>query len=191
MTVPRRVYVNAPVVLAFAGLALLALALDRITGGWTTVHLFCVYRAPLTDPLTYVRLLGHVLGHSGWAHFIGNMLLLLVVGPSVEERYGGRALAAAIAVTAVVTGLVQMLFFPGVALMGASGVVFLLIVLSSFAGARGDGIPLTVLLVAVLYLGGEVLDAVTQRDQVSQLTHILGGLCGLGFGFAWSREKRR
>ena len=37
----------------------------------------------------FVRLFGHVLGHAGWDHFIGNMLLFLVIAPSLEERYGG------------------------------------------------------------------------------------------------------
>ena len=43
----------------------------------------------LADPLFFVRLFGHVLGHAGWDHFIGNMLLFLVIAPPLEERYGG------------------------------------------------------------------------------------------------------
>ena len=83
-----RIQYNAPVVLTFALIALGALGLDLLTGGWSTLHLFRVYRAPLTDPLTYVRMVGHVLGHSGYAHYLGNMMLLLVVGPPLEEKYG-------------------------------------------------------------------------------------------------------
>lgn len=30
-----------------------------------------------------------MLGHAGWDHFIGNMLLFLVIAPPLEERYGG------------------------------------------------------------------------------------------------------
>ena len=63
-----RIQYNSPVVLSFALLSLLALLLGQLTGGWTTRALFSVYRAPLTDPLTYVRMVGHVLGHSGYAH---------------------------------------------------------------------------------------------------------------------------
>ena len=40
------------------------------------------------------------------------------------------------------------------------------------------------ILVAVFYLGGEWLDAVTVQDNVSHLTHIVGGLCGAILGFA-------
>ena len=115
---------NAPVVLSFAILSLLVLVLDSATGGASTARLFCVYRAPLTDPLTYVRFFTHVLGHSGYSHYMSNMLLLLLVGPGLEEKYGSRNLLATIAVTAFATGLVQFLLFPHSALLGASGVVF-------------------------------------------------------------------
>lgn len=184
-----RIQYNSPVVLTFALISLGALGLDVLTNGWTTMHLFCVYRAPLTDPLTYVRMVGHVLGHSGYAHYMGNMMLLLVVGPPLEEKYGSKRLLSCILITALVSGLVQFLFFPGVALLGASGIVFMMIVLSSLAGMRNGAIPLTLILVAVLYLGGEVVTAVTAQDDVSQLTHVVGGLCGGALGFAMSRSR--
>ena len=31
-----------------------------------------------------------MLGHAGWDHFIGNMLLFLVIAPPLEELYGSR-----------------------------------------------------------------------------------------------------
>ena len=92
-------------------------------------------------------------------------------------------------VTALISGLVQCLLFPGTALLGASGIVFMLIVLSSLAGAESGSIPLTLILVAVLYLGGEVVTAVTAQDNVSQLTHVVGGVCGAGLG-RWMRRSR-
>ena len=90
-------------ILTFFLLSLLVLFLDDWTGGWTTMHLFCVYRSSLKDPLFYIRLFGHVLGHAGWEHFLNNMLLLLVVGPPMEEKYGSKALLGGIVFTALVT----------------------------------------------------------------------------------------
>ena len=184
-----RVQYNAPVVLTFAFLSLAVLALDRLTGGVSTLRLFCVYRAPLTDPLTYVRMVGHVLGHAGWSHYLGNMMLLLVVGPPLEEKYGSRRLLVRILITALVSGLVQFFFFPGTALLGASGIVFMMILLSSLSGLRNGAIPLTLVLVVLLYLGGELADALSAQDGVSHLTHIVGGLCGGVLGF-WMRRRR-
>lgn len=183
-----RIQYNSPVVLTFALISLGALLLGWATDGWTTTRLFLVYRAPLTDPLTYVRMVAHVLGHSGYAHYMGNMMLLLVVGPPLEEKYGSRKLLFCILVTALVSGLVQFFFFPSVALLGASGIVFMMIVLSSLAGMKEGAIPLTLILVAALYLGGEAVDAATVQDSVSHLTHIVGGLCGAALGFGMSKR---
>lgn len=182
---------NSPVILTFALLSLLALALGRLTHGWTTQNLFCVYRSSLTDLLTYPRFLLHVLGHGDFAAYCANIVIMLAVGPTVEERFGGKRLLLAIVVTALVTGLILWFFFPTTALMGASGVVFMLIVLASFAGVRGGVIPLTLILVLALYLGGEIVQAVTGTAGLQQLTHIAGGVVGVIFGFLSSRGGRR
>ena len=184
----KRLSYDSPLILSFAFLSLAVLLLDRLTGGRAVSLLFCVYRSPLSEPLTWPRFVLHVLGHSGWEHYIGNMLMLLVVGPPCEARYGSGRLGLAMLATALVSGLVQFIFFPGVALLGASGIVFMMIVLSSLAGMRNGAIPLTLILVVVLYLGGEVVDSVTVQDNVSHLTHIVGGLCGAALGFSMSRQ---
>lgn len=182
---------NSPVILTFALLSLLALALGKLTGGWTTQNLFCVYRSPLPDLLTYPRFFLHVLGNPDFAACCTNIVIMLAVGPMAEERFGSKRLLLAIAVTALVTGLVLWFFFPNAALMGASGVVFMLIVLASFAGVRGGTIPLTLILVLALYLGGEIVQAVTGEAGLQQLTHIAGGVVGVIFGFWSSRGKRK
>ena len=99
---------NAPVILSFALLSLIALLLGNWTNGAATTQYFSVYRSSLADPLTYVRFFGHVLGHSGY----------------------------------------------------------------------------------VFYLGGEIMDGLFKQDNVSQIAHIVGGLCGLVFGFTVRRGRR-
>jgi len=76
------------VILTFFLLSMLVLLADGWTNGWSTMNLFCVSRSSWRDPLGYIRLFGHVLGHANWEHFLNNMLLLLVVGPPMEEKYG-------------------------------------------------------------------------------------------------------
>ena len=181
---------NAPVILTFALLSLLALLLGNWTNGAATHQYFSVYRSSLSDPLTYVRFIGHVLGHADYEHYMGNMLLLLLVGPGLEEKYGSGTMVWMILVTALVTGLVHFVFFPGSALLGASGVVFMMIVLSSFTAMRRGEIPVTMILVVIFYLGGEIMDGLFKKDNISQITHIVGGLCGLIFGFTVRRGRR-
>ena len=95
---------NAPATLTFALLALGALILGQTFGSAVTTKYFCVYRASLADPLTYLRFFTHVLGHADYSHYMGNMLLLLLVGPPLEEKYGWKKMVWFMAVTALVTG---------------------------------------------------------------------------------------
>lgn len=132
---------NSPVILAFTIACFIVLLVDKITGGVSTNALFSVYRSSLLSPLTYFRFFGHVLGHAGWEHFIGNIMLILVVGPLLEEKYGSANILFVILATALVTGIVNFIFFPYTQLLGASGVVFALILLSSFAGFEEGKIP--------------------------------------------------
>ena len=179
-----RLQYNSPVVLSFALLSFGVLLLGLLTGGRSNTLLFSVYRSSLLDPLTWPRFFLHVLGHASFTHYISNMMLILVVGPPLEEKYGGRALLWAIAVTALISGLVHWLFFPGSALLGASGIVFMMIVMSSLAGMKDGRIPITLILVLLLYVGGEIVDGVVLSDNVSQLTHIIGGICGAFLGLS-------
>ena len=76
-----RISFNSPVVLSFTLICLAAYLLNCLTNGKSNLLLFEVYRSPLTNPLTYVRMFTHVFGHASWSHLINNMTLLLVIGP--------------------------------------------------------------------------------------------------------------
>ncbi len=180
---------NSPVTLTFVFLSFLAVVLGIATKNVSTTMLFCTYPSSLTDPLTYVRLFGHVLGHADWGHYAGNMVLFLVLGPLLEEKYGSKALLQMFAITAVISGLIYMVFYPDAALLGASGIVFMMIVLSSAAGMQNRKIPLTLILVVIVYLGGELTNSLGPSDGIAHVAHIAGGLCGAVFGFTW--DKRR
>lgn len=188
MTLLKKIKYNSPVTMTFTILALIATILGIATKGDITALLFETYRASFKDLLMYVRLFTHVLGHSGWNHYASNMLLFLVVGPIVEERYGSKNFLEMIALTALCTGIVNNIFFPHTALLGASGIVFMCIILSSAGSIKDGEIPITFLLVFVIYVGREIISAVTVKDQVSQLTHIIGGLLGALYGIFYAKE---
>lgn len=186
----RGISYNSPVILTFAGISFCILLLNKLTGGWVNVHLFSVYRCSLKDPLAYVRFFGHVLGHADLSHYVGNMLTLLLVGPALEEKHGSRPLIWCILLTALVTGLIQFIFFPSTALLGASGIVFMMIVMSSCTCVREGEIPMTLILVLVLYLGDQVLAGLTAADSISQMGHIIGGISGAILGMRLGRKRR-
>lgn len=181
---------NSPVTLTFALISLTALLLGIITKGFTTKLLFSIYRSSWMNPLSYIRLFGHVLGHANWRHFSGNMVLFLVLGPMLEEKYGSKTFLNMILITSLVSGMVYILLYPYHILLGASGIVFMMIVLSSAAGMAEGKIPITLLLVVIIYLGGEAVSGIGPSDGIAHVAHILGGICGAGFGLLGVKKKK-
>ena len=57
-----------------------------------------------------------------------------------------------------------------------------MILLASFTNFKRGEIPLTFILILVLYLGQEVMNFF-RSDNISQFAHIAGGFCGSLFGF--------
>ena len=188
----KLVQYNAPTTLNFTLISFLVLVLGIATRGASTMKFFCVYRSPLSDIFTYPRFFTHVLGHSNFAHYSGNITLMLVLGPTLEERYGSDTMLKAILITAFISGLLQWLLFPGIALLGASGIVFMMILMASLGGMRSGGIPLTLILVFAIYVGGEIYNGITNADNISHLTHIISGICGavMGIGLRSSGKKK-
>jgi membrane associated rhomboid family serine protease len=184
----KRIQYNAPVTLSFALIGLFALLLAHLTNGASNGWLFSVYRAPLTDPLMYLRLFGHAIGHASAAHYLNNFVIVLLVGPMLEEKYGTKQMAMMMVITALVNGLVFITVSEG-AMLGASGIVFMLILLSSFTNLQQGRVPLTLVLALVIFIGREAVSGATTEDNISHLSHIIGGICGAMFGFILNKKK--
>ena len=181
---------NSPAILGFALVSLGVLILNILTGGKSNQLLFMTWHSSLRSPLTYLRFFTHILGHSGWSHYIGNMGYILLLGPMLEEKYGAAKILEVMGITALVTGLVNYIFFPAVALCGASGVVFAFILLTSFTSFREGEVPVTVILVALIYLGQQVYEGIFVQNNISNLSHIVGGIIGAVTGYQLNIKKR-
>lgn len=184
-----RITFNAPVTLGFVMICFVATLLGMVTGGKSTQLLFMTYHSSLKNPMTYVRFFTHVFGHSGWEHFIGNASYLLLLGPMLEEKHGAEELLGVIGVTAFVTGLINYIFFWNIGLCGASGVVFAFIVLASFTGFKEGEIPLTFILVVIVFIGQQVYQGIAVKDDISNMAHIVGGIIGACIGYVLNRKR--
>ncbi len=170
-----RISYNAPVVLTFA---LIAVGVHLLPDSYK--HFF-VMRPRLGSVEDFFALFTHIAGHSNWDHLLSNFTMILLLGPILEERHGSRSLVAMILATSLVTSLLNLFIFKDVVL-GASGIVFMFILLASTANLRKREIPLTFIAVAVLFLGRELV-AIFENDQISQMAHLIGGVVGAIFGF--------
>ncbi|WP_250630439.1 rhomboid family intramembrane serine protease [Rhodoflexus caldus] len=180
-----KIQYNAPVVLTFAFICTFLVALQGM--GINLMPLFSVSGTmDVTNPLDFFRLFSHVLGHGDWGHLLNNLTFILLLGPILEEKYGSSGLLMMMFITAFVTGVLNIFFFSS-GLLGASGIVFMMILLSSIVNLQRGRIPLTFVLVVVLFLGKEFI-SMFQNNNISEFAHIIGGICGAVFGFNFRRR---
>ena len=183
-----RIQYNSPVILTFSLMAvvihLMNLVIPHFTYQWFAMNA----GMSLSNPVDLFCLFSYPLGHADWNHLFGNLLFLLLLGPILEEKYGSMTIFIMIALTAFATGLISVFLFNAGGL-GASGIVFMLILLASVVDVKKGTIPLTFVLVSVIFIGRELLQSV-HADNISQLGHIAGGAFGAFFGFVLTRPLR-
>ena len=163
-----------------------------MTDGFTNRLLFSVYPDSWLDPLGYIRLIGHTLGHANLEHYTNNFLLILLIGPMLEEKYGSKQMFIMLIGTAIITGVLYKLFAPvGIAALGASSIVFMLILLSSCVNMQQGRLPLTLVFALIFYLGKEfIYHATDAQPGIANNMHILGGACGAVLGFVAEKRKK-
>lgn len=182
MEVINHLSYNSVVILSFFFISLFSLVLNYLTKGKSNKKLFSSYRSNVLNLLTYVRLVTHIFGHADWNHFMNNFLYILLIGPMIEEKYGSVNLIIMILVTAIITGILNSLF-SNKRILGASGIVFMLIVLSSFVNITTGKVPITLILICIFYVVNEIISGIFKKDDVSHMGHLMGAICGFVFGF--------
>ena len=174
---------NSPVIISYLILSLIACFLNFISHGKSNKLLFTSYRSSPFNPLTYIRLFTHSIGHIDLSHLIHNFLFILLIGPMIEEKYGSINLIVMLLITSLVIGLFNTIF-SNYSITGASGNVYMLIVLSSFSNITEGKIPITLVLILIFYVLSEFKDRLIEGNKKTYHTgHLLGALCGIGFGF--------
>lgn len=173
---------NSVVILSFFFICFIVFIVDSITHGKLNLILFSSYRSSLLNPLTYIRLITHSLGHNGWSHFMNNFLYILLIGPMIEEKYGSINLLMMMLITSLVIGIFNYIF-SNKRVLGASGIVYMLITLSSATNLSNGKIPLTLVLICLFFVVNEIIKGIFKKDNISHVSHFIGAVCGIIFIF--------
>lgn len=178
---------NSPVIITYLILSFIALILNAITHGISNTLFFSSYRSFILNPLTYIRMITHSIGHSGFDHFIGNFMIILLIGPMIEEKYGSINLLFMFIITSVVIALFNSII-SNYCITGASGNVYMLIALSSFSNISEGKIPVTLIIILIIYMISDIKQGIWQSLMNGQVRiyhggHFIGALCGIAFGF--------
>lgn len=175
---------NSILILTYFFLSVGTLILKYVTLGKSNTILFSSYRSSPFNPLTYIRLFTHVLGHENWKHLSNNFLYILLIGPMLEEKYGTYNLLVMILITAAIIGIINSIL-GNKRILGASGIVYMFIIMSSFVNIQTGKVPITLILIFIFYIVNEIIDGMFKEDNVSHLGHIIGALCGGFFGYLY------
>lgn len=176
-----RITFNAPFILTFTLIATIVLTFSLAFGvsfNFLTVN--GDFHAQSWQ--TYSGMLLYPLRHVNISHLVGNFGIILLLGPILERKFGWKKLLGMCLITTLVIAIVHI-FISDSRLVGASGLVFMFIVLASLIDSTGKDIPLTFILVAVLFLGQEIVGSF-RDDTISQMAHICGGLMGIVFRYS-------
>lgn len=172
---------NSKIILSYFFISLIVLIINYLTKGKSNKLLFSSSRTSPLNPLTYLRLFTHTLGHENWTHFVNNFLYILLIGPMIEEKYGSQNILFFILVTSFITGLINSIISKN-RILGASGITFMLIILSSIVNVEIGKIPLTLILICIFYIINEIISGLFKKDNISHLSHLIGAICGAVYG---------
>lgn len=148
-------------------------------------------------PLSYVRLLFYIFGadfaglstgfSSGAASlFFTSVIVILLLGPGMEERYGSVIIGIMIFVSALFSGVLNACFCE-TTLVGAAPLVFMMLFLNAFISFSKKKIELPSTGVMVTMI---ILMQLNGAGAVKIIICIAGGLCGSLFAFLTSPKMK-
>lgn len=205
-----RVTFNAPVTLIFTTLCLVFFILDAfwLKGKILDHVLTCrgkigsAMAFNFKNPFDYIRIFTHVFGNTSWTALFINLAYILLLGPTLEERYGSPITALTMVMAALVTGVLNICLL-ATPLTGSETIVLLMILLASAASIDKGELPLTFLLVFILYCAYEMNTALRDasiyqkgfvpflKTNIPLFIDLAGGICGSLFGFLVAPKKKR
>jgi len=180
----KKIEYNSPVILTFSLLSTLVFILDQVLPIELMNSLF-VYRGE-ASLLGFVKMFLCPMGHGSVEHLLGNITIILLIGPMLEEKLSSKVLLILMFITSLLIGLFHLFVFSG-GILGASGIVFMLIILTSFTNVKEGKIPLTFIVICILFLGKEIYNGIFVNNNVSELAHLLGAGVGMGYYFIKNR----
>ncbi len=173
---------NSVVIISYFVLCLIMLILNTILKGKIN-NFFALRKGSLLNPMTYIRLITTGLCHKNWSHFRNNFIMILLIGPILEEKYGSVQILEMLVITTIASSLIHLFIYENGAI-GASDNVFMLVVLCSIVNITEGKIPITLILIFLFYVADEIIKQFSsKKDNISHDSHIVGAICGFIFGY--------
>jgi len=124
----------------------------------------------------YFRLLLYPLGVLDWNILTSNLVFILLLCPKIEEKFGKGILSLLILITVLFAGVVCVCFSSTV-MVGSSGIVCMLLILSFYCSIDKKEIPLSYILLALIYFSTQLISVFT-TNSLEPFCHFAGALIG-------------
>ncbi len=142
-----------------------------------------------TSIFDYLTIFTHLFGSKNAYTLLINTAYILLLSPRIEQAYGKGLLSLMFIITAFITGVLSTLFV-STHVMGAQGIVFLLLLLNILADAKTKTIPITIIFSSLLYVSFITFDSTT-IGVAEKITPFIGSLCASIFGFIDFHEQTK
>jgi membrane associated rhomboid family serine protease len=187
----RRLTVEAPVVICFSLVCVMVHILNVTILPGLNRFLAVQDTFSMFSFMQYPRLITHVFAHDSQInHIKGNMMNLLLVGPSAEHVYGSHAMLLTFVLVAIVSAFAHILVGSAYThQLGASGIVFCVILLNSLVAADSGEIPLSFVLTVGLWVTDEVVKFLWNTDHMSHHAHLTGAIVGTMAGYYFKGKE--
>lgn len=183
------------------GVLLLAVHGIRIWGGRPVVEGLGLVGADFLAGEAPWAVFTYMFVHADLVHLLGNLLVLVTVGPALEERVGERTFLVAFFAGGFAAAVAGLVLLPGSAIpmIGASGAIFS--ILTVFAVLYPfERVPVMLvyfvwwmpaLVVLLIYLGFNLALIFDPNTGVAWWGHFAGFFTGLGLGLLADRRGAR
>lgn len=173
---------KSPVIFGFFIVTSIVYLIGVYTNGTSTDALFLTYGLDLNNALFYITLFTYPFGHMDFNHFSGNMLMLLLFGIPVERYYGSKKVSIMLLIDTLITGIIHAIVYPDAYMMGASGIVYMMILLFVIPNLKKDIFSVFQVMVVATLVVGEFIQCFFNGLGISNLAHFIGAIFGLIFG---------
>ena len=138
--------------------------------------------------ISYPRLIFYIFSTKSISMLLANTIFILMLGPSMEERYGSVVVGIMIAVSALFAGVLNACFCK-TSLQGGAPIVFMMIFLNAFMTFTKKKLPISFICVIAMYIAFQCVQQ-GAGGVVGVIINVAGGLCGSLFAFLTSPKAR-
>lgn len=191
-----KVAVDAPVTIGFVLICFFIFVIDSFFAkGFLSANVFNsptnakgAFPFIVSEPLMYAKLILYVFSTNSIQLLVLNMLLIVLLGPEMEQKYGSVIIGIMILISALFSGVLNVCFCSQ-PIQGCLSVIFMLAFLNVFYAIVQNKLTVSSIIVFVLVFVYEFFQK-SDNGVIGILISICGGLCGSLIAFLSSPKVR-